>query len=57
MSSLALSDDDYTWVTERIVALAQRHAKRRIVSTLEGGYELNALGRAVARHIKALMQV
>lgn len=57
MSSLALSDDDYTWVTERIVVLAQRHAERRIVSTLEGGYELNALGRSVARHIKALMRI
>lgn len=57
MSSIALGDDDYTWVTERIVALARQHAKGRIVSTLEGGYELNALGRAAARHIKALMRI
>jgi len=57
MSALALTDDDYTWVTERIVDLAQRHANGRIVSTLEGGYALNALGRAVARHIKALMRI
>ena len=57
MSSLALTDDDYSWVSERIVDLAHRHANGRIVSTLEGGYALNALGRAAARHIKALMQV
>ncbi|HEY0719930.1 MAG TPA: histone deacetylase family protein [Gammaproteobacteria bacterium] len=57
MSALALTDDDYTWVTERIVALALRHAGGRIVSTLEGGYALNALGRAAARHIKALMRL
>ncbi|HEY0633805.1 MAG TPA: histone deacetylase family protein [Gammaproteobacteria bacterium] len=57
MASLALSDDDYTWVTQGIVELAQRHAKGRIVSTLEGGYALNALGRAAARHIKALMGI
>ncbi len=56
MSSLALNDD-YTWISERIVDLAQRHADGRIVSTLEGGYALNALGRAAARHIKALMRV
>ncbi len=57
MGALALSDDDYTWVTEQIVALARRHAAGRIVSTLEGGYALDALGRAAARHIKALMGI
>ena len=57
MASLALTDDDYSWVTQRIVTLAHQHAQGRIVSTLEGGYALNALGRAAARHIKALMGI
>jgi acetoin utilization deacetylase AcuC-like enzyme len=54
MASLALNESDYAWVTERIKEIAQRHCHRRIVSVLEGGYELHALGRSVAAHIKVL---
>ncbi len=54
MAMLNLVESDYTWVTERIKAAAQRHAGGRIVSVLEGGYELHALGRSVAAHVKAL---
>lgn len=57
MSLLALTDEDYSWVSERIVAVAERHAAGRIVSTLEGGYALHALGRCVTRHIRALMHL
>jgi len=57
MSGLALNDDDYSWISEQIVTLADKHANGRIVSTLEGGYALNALGRSTARHIKALLRV
>jgi acetoin utilization deacetylase AcuC-like enzyme len=54
MASLRLVEDDYVWVTREIKALAERHASGRIVSCLEGGYNLQALGRSVTAHIKAL---
>jgi acetoin utilization deacetylase AcuC-like enzyme len=54
MGGLALREADYVWVTEELKALAERYAQRRIVSVLEGGYELHALGRSVAAHIKVL---
>jgi acetoin utilization deacetylase AcuC-like enzyme len=54
MASLALVEDDYGWVTQRIRDVARKHAKGRIVSTLEGGYNLSALGRSAAAHIRAL---
>ena len=52
---LRLVEADYAWVTQRIVELAGRHAKGRIVSCLEGGYELSALARSVAAHLKVLV--
>ena len=51
---LGLVDADYVWLTERLMDVADRHAERRIVSMLEGGYALNALGRSAVAHIKAL---
>ena len=54
MACLALTEADYAWVTEVIVAAAERHAQGRIVSMLEGGYALDALGRSVAAHLKVL---
>jgi len=54
MGGLALREADYGWVTEELKALAARHCERRIVSVLEGGYELQALGRSVLAHIKVL---
>jgi len=54
MASLALVEADYAWVTEVICAVADRHAAGRIVSALEGGYELGALGRSAVTHIKVL---
>jgi len=53
--NLKFSDDDYAWVTARIAAVAARHAKGRIVSTLEGGYSLSALGRSAAAHVRTLI--
>jgi len=49
-----LVEDDYRWVTDFIVAMANQYAQGRIVSTLEGGYNLNALARSVAAHLEAL---
>ena len=54
MGGFGLCDADYGWVTEQIKDIANRHASRRIVSVLEGGYALNALGRSATAHIKSL---
>ena len=54
MAMLNLVEADYAWVTERIKEAAGRTAGGRIVSVLEGGYELHALGRSVATHLKVL---
>jgi acetoin utilization deacetylase AcuC-like enzyme len=54
MASLALTEADYAWVTQALVAVSERHAQGRIVSMLEGGYALHALGRSVAAHLKVL---
>lgn len=54
MAQLNLTEADYIWVTQLIKEIADKHAYGRIVSTLEGGYELHALGRSVAAHIKTL---
>jgi acetoin utilization deacetylase AcuC-like enzyme len=55
LAQLLLEESDYEWVTEKLVALAGRHAQGRLVSTLEGGYDLAALGASVAAHLRILM--
>jgi acetoin utilization deacetylase AcuC-like enzyme len=55
LAGLRLVEADYAWVTREIMAVANRHANGRIVSTLEGGYSLSALGRSVAEHIRELL--
>lgn len=55
MSSLALTEDDYRWLTRKLVALANIHSSGRILSMLEGGYEPGALARSVVAHVNALM--
>jgi acetoin utilization deacetylase AcuC-like enzyme len=54
MAMLRLSDADYAWVTQQVKAVADRHAGGRIVSMLEGGYALSALGRSVVQHVRVL---
>lgn len=54
MAMMRLVDQDYTWVTQKLVEVAERHAQGRIVSMLEGGYALSALGRSVVQHLRAL---
>ena len=54
MAMLRLVDGDYAWVTGEIKAIAEKYAEGRIVSVLEGGYNLSALGRGVVAHIKVL---
>jgi len=55
MAGLCLVEEDYAWITTKIKNIADKYSKGRIVSTLEGGYALSALGRSVVAHIKALL--
>ena len=55
MSYVSLVDADFRWVTEQIVRVAEASASGRIVSVLEGGYELNSLARCVETHLRVLM--
>ncbi len=57
LGQLGLVEADYAWITEQIVALADRHAGGRVVSCLEGGYNLGALARSVAAHLRVLARV
>ncbi len=54
MAMLRFADADYGWVTEQLKSVAERHAGGRMVSMLEGGYALSALGRSAVQHIKAM---
>ncbi|MEO7108346.1 MAG: histone deacetylase family protein, partial [Rhodoferax sp.] len=54
MGQMGLVEADYAWITDRIKGVAQRHAKGRIVSCLEGGYNLDALALSVEAHIRVL---
>jgi acetoin utilization deacetylase AcuC-like enzyme len=55
MGNLALVEADYEWVTKQLVQIAQRYAHGRIVSCLEGGYDLSSLGRSAAAHVRVLI--
>jgi len=57
LAQLLLDESDYVWVTEKLLEIAYRHAKGRLVSTLEGGYDLAALGESAAAHVRVLMSV
>ena len=55
MSYVSLTDADFKWVSERIVEIANQSASGRVVSVLEGGYELKSLARCVDAHVRVLM--
>lgn len=57
MGQMGLVEEDYSWITQRIKTVAQRHAKGRIVSCLEGGYNLEALALSVEAHIRVLADI
>ncbi|HSG58929.1 MAG TPA: histone deacetylase family protein, partial [Woeseiaceae bacterium] len=57
LAQLLLTVDDYTWITERILELAGKHAKGRIVSSLEGGYALDALAASACAHVRTLAKL
>jgi acetoin utilization deacetylase AcuC-like enzyme len=54
MAMLRFSDADYAWITAEVKQVAERHAQGRVVSMLEGGYSLSALGRSVVQHLRVL---
>lgn len=54
LGQMGLVEADYAWITEQLMQVAQAHALGRVVSCLEGGYDLSALGRSVTAHIRAM---
>jgi len=55
LAQLRLTDQDFEWATAELAKLAATCCKARVISTLEGGYDLAALGRSAAAHVRALM--
>ena len=56
LGQMRLVEADYVWMTGKLMDIAARHGEGRIVSCLEGGYNLSALGRSVVAHVKALSE-
>lgn len=56
LAGMNLTEDDFAWVTERLCDLADTHCQGRVVSSLEGGYDLPALGASAAAHVKVLKE-
>jgi len=57
LGDMGLVEDDYAWITQQIMAVAREYSQGRIVSFLEGGYNLSALARSVVAHVKALAEL
>ena len=57
LGQLGLVEADYEWITRQLMQVAERHCGGRIVSCLEGGYALSALGRSVVAHLRVLAGV
>ena len=57
LGQMALVEADYAYMTERMMELAARHCRGRLVSSLEGGYNLSALGRSVVAHLRVLARL
>lgn len=55
LAEVCLDDDDYRWITALLVDLANSHSKGRIISTMEGGYDLDALSRSAQQHVEQLI--
>ena len=54
LAQLRLTEEDFVWATERLCDYAVEHCQGRVISTLEGGYDLRALARSTAAHVEAL---
>ena len=57
LGQMGLVEDDYAWMTKKLKEVASQYSQGRIVSCLEGGYNLSALGRSVVAHVKALADI
>ena len=57
VGGMGLVESDYSWLTQQMMAVASQYGEGRIVSCLEGGYNLSSLGRSVAAHVKALAEL
>jgi acetoin utilization deacetylase AcuC-like enzyme len=55
LAQLRLVEEDFAWVTEKLLEAAAKHCGGKLVSTLEGGYDLDALGASTAVHVETLM--
>ena len=55
LANLDFVEADYAWVTRELAKVAKRHSEGRIVSSLEGGYALSALGRSASEHVRELL--
>lgn len=56
LGSLNFTEEDFAWATRKLMEVADRHAQGRVVSVLEGGYDLQGLSQSAAAHVKALMR-
>ncbi len=55
LANLNLTEADFSWATQKLMALAEKHSRGRVVSVLEGGYDLDGLVKSVEAHVDALM--
>jgi acetoin utilization deacetylase AcuC-like enzyme len=56
LAGLRFVEDDYAWATRELMSIADRHAGGRVVSSLEGGYDLDALAASASTHVRVLME-
>ena len=57
LAQLRLETADYAWITAQLVGIADKHCGGRVVSVLEGGYDLNSLAASAAAHVRGLMRL
>jgi acetoin utilization deacetylase AcuC-like enzyme len=55
LGGLNWTENDFAWITRELMGVAERHCEGRLVSMLEGGYNLDALGTSAAVHVKTLL--
>ena len=56
LANLNLVEEDYAWITHKLCDVAEKYCNGRLVSSLEGGYNLEALAASVAAHVNVLME-
>ena len=56
LAQLNLEVEDFAWLTRELLTLADKHCRGRVVSALEGGYDLEALAASAAAHVAVLMR-